>query len=107
MAEAYGAGARSVAGPGSRNFLSTRRAIMTRDEMIDMLIPVFVDLGDTLTSARRRLWKMSTSALRRELILRELAEYDDPDWYEDEEADLDPRDSYSVPGWSGMPVYLD
>jgi hypothetical protein len=75
--------------------------------MIDMLIPVLVDSGDTLTSARRRLWKMSTSALNRELLLRELAQYDDSVWCEDEEADPDPRDSYSVSGGSCTPVYLD
>jgi hypothetical protein len=75
--------------------------------MIEMLIPILVDSGDTLTSARRRLWKMRTSALKRELLLRELAEYDDPVWYEDEDLDPGPRDSYSIPGWACTPVYLD
>ena len=51
---------------------------MTRDEMIDILIPVMVNCGESPASARRRLWRMSTSALEREMLLRGIAEYEDP-----------------------------
>lgn len=79
---------------------------MTREEMIEMLIPVLMNSGETLVSARRRLWRMSTSALERELLLRELAAYDDPVPDEEDAAD-DNLSSCSLLGWPCAPVYLD
>jgi hypothetical protein len=79
---------------------------MTREEMIELLIPVLVSSGESLVTARRRLWRMSTSALERELLLRELAEYNDPPPDDDVNSD-DGASPYSALGWSCAPVYLD
>lgn len=80
---------------------------MTRDEIIDVLLPEFVHCGMTLATARRRLWAMSRRALERELLLRGLAEYDDSAQFDEDE---DAEALVPVPaalGWSCAPVYLD
>jgi hypothetical protein len=80
---------------------------MTRDEMIDMLLPYLVQAGMTLATARRRLWGMSRLALEREVLLRGLVDYDDTAQFdEDEDADV-VAPGPAVLGWSCAPVYLD
>ena len=80
---------------------------MTREEIIEILIPAYVNSGDTLTTARRRLWRMSTKTLQRELLLRGLAEYDEPAPLEEEEGDDCRAHAYSELGLQCAPVYAD
>lgn len=81
---------------------------MTRDEMIDTLIPELVRCGLTMATARRRLWGMSRRTLERELLLRGLAEYDDSaQWQEDCEDEESTTPVPAVLGWSCAPVYVD
>lgn len=63
---------------------------MTRDEMIDTLIPVLVNCGESPTNARRRLWRMSTSALE-----------------EPGEAYDDDCSGYALLRWPQAPLYPD
>jgi hypothetical protein len=81
---------------------------MKRDEMIETLLPAIVNSGETLTSARRRLWRMSDGALEREMLMRGLVDYDDPA-PNDEEDDgaQDDCGGYAALGWSQAPVYQD
>jgi hypothetical protein len=81
--------------------------IMTREEIIETLVPAYVNFGDTLTTARRRLWRMSTKTLQRELLLRGLADYDDPAPLDDEECDDGRAHTYSELGLQCAPVYAD
>ena len=80
---------------------------MNRNEMIEALMPAVAERGEALAPARRRLWRMSAPALRRELLMRGLVEYDDPlDSLEDEQIDeqyADPRALLGV----AVPVYVD
>lgn len=80
---------------------------MTRDEMIDMLIPVLVTNGESPSGARRRLWRMSTSALEREMLLRGIVEYDDPALEESGEAYDDDCSGYGPLHWLQAPLYTD
>lgn len=81
---------------------------MTRDEMMEALIPAFVNSGETLAGARRRLWRMSASTLEREMLLRGLADYDDPAPLDDEgDAGDDYCDRHTMPVWREAPLYLD
>lgn len=64
--------------------------LMNRAEMIEALIPVVVQSGQGLVAARQRLWRMSTAALHRELLLHGLLEYEDPPLVDDED-DIDQR----------------
>lgn len=80
---------------------------MTRDEMIDTLIPVLVNCGESPTNARRRLWRMSTSALEREMLLRGIVEYDDPAPEEPGEAYDDDCSGYALLRWPQAPLYPD
>ena len=80
---------------------------MTRDKIIDVLLPEFVRCGMTMATAQRRLWSMNQRTLERELLLRGLADYDDP-----EQIDEDEDSEALVPlpaalGWFCAPVYLD
>ena len=81
---------------------------MTREEMIETLLPALVSSGEALTSARRRLWRMQTSALERELLMRGLVDYDDPVPLDDEEYSVEgERGGYAALGWSEAPLYQD
>ena len=80
---------------------------MTRDEMIDTLIPVLVNCGETPTCARRRLWRMSPGALERELLLRGIVDYDDPLPGDEGEEGDDDCGGYSVLRWAQAPLYSD
>ena len=81
---------------------------MTRDEMIETLIPAIVNGGEALASARRRLWRMTTAALEREMLMRGLADYDDPAVIDDDEYDgEDNRGGYAALGWAQAPLYQD
>lgn len=81
---------------------------MTRDEMIETLIPTMVNCGATLASARRRLWRMTTSALQREVLMRGLADYDDPGPTDEDDYDgADESEGYAALGWSEAPLYQD
>jgi hypothetical protein len=81
---------------------------MNRDEMIEMLLPAYVDAGKLLVDARRQLWRMSTRALKRELLLRGLQDYEEPAILEDDEADEgDWSKACSALGWSGAPLHAD
>lgn len=81
---------------------------MTRDEMIETLIPAMVNSGATLASARRRLWRMTTSALQREVLMRGLADYDDPGPIDEDDYDgADESKGYAALGWSEAPLYQD
>ena len=80
---------------------------MTRDEMIDLLLPEFVQSGMTMATARRRLWAMSRRALEREVLQRGLAEYDDSAQFDDEEEPETIGPVRAVLGWSCAPVYID
>jgi len=79
---------------------------MKRDEMIDALLQHVNLTGEALSPARRRLWRMSTPELRRELLLRGLTEYDDPPPEEDD-ASEDLPSAYALLGWPNGPVYVD
>jgi len=50
---------------------------MNRSEMVEALNPEMVQTGQALVPARRRLVRMTTTALKRELLLRGLVEYAD------------------------------
>ena len=81
---------------------------MSRDEMIEMLLPAYVDAGRLLVDARRQLWRMSLRALQRELLLRGLQDYDEPALPEDEEAGEDDwTKACSALGWSCAPLHAD
>ena len=80
---------------------------MNRDEMIEMLIPAYVDSGKSLADARRQLWRMNSKALQRELLLRGLQDYDEPAPVEDEDADDDPGSPYLALGWPGTTALAD
>jgi hypothetical protein len=81
---------------------------MTRDEMIDVLVPELVHCGFAMATARRRLWGMSRRALERELLLRGLVEYDDTAQLEEDCDDPEATDPIpAVLGWSCSPVYAD
>lgn len=80
---------------------------MTREEIIEVLLPAHVNSGDSLATARRRLWRMSTKALQRELLLRGLAEYDDPAPLDEEEGCDSRAHTYSELGLQCAPVYAD
>jgi hypothetical protein len=80
---------------------------MTRDEMIDLLLPELVQSGSTMASARRRLWGMSRRALERELLLRGLTEYDDSAQYDEDQESEDSVPLPSALGWACAPVYLE
>ena len=80
---------------------------MTRDEMIDILIPVMVNCGESPASARRRLWRMSTSALEREMLLRGIAEYDDPLPEEPGEIGDEDFTGCAMLRWPQAPLYPD
>ena len=81
---------------------------MTRDEMIETLIPAMLNSGATLTSARRRLWRMTTSALQREVLMRGLADYDDPAPIDEEQyGGADDGGGYAALGWPEAPLYQD
>ena len=80
---------------------------MTRDEMIDILIPVMVNCGESPASARRRLWRMSTSALEREMLLRGIAEYDDPLPEEPGEIGDEDFSACAMLRWPQAPLYPD
>jgi hypothetical protein len=80
---------------------------MTREEMIEALIPAYVNSGDTLATARRHLWLMSTKGLKRELLLRGLADYDDPAPLEEDEGDDGLAHAYSELGLQCAPAYAD
>ena len=62
---------------------------MTRDDMVQVLIPALVNAGMGMTAAKRRLWGMGTRALQRELLLRGLTEYEDPPQVDEDEVDAD------------------
>ena len=80
---------------------------MNRNEMIDALLQAFVQAGAPPSPARRRLWRMSTRALQRELLMRGLLEYEEPP-VEEDEADLDELPAaYSLLGRTSGPVYVD
>jgi hypothetical protein len=79
---------------------------MNRDQMIDALLQQVVVSGEAPAPARRRLWRMSAPALRRELLLRGLMEYDDPP-PEDEEGGDEVPSAYALLGWANGPVYVD
>jgi len=80
---------------------------MNRNEMIDALLQAFVQAGEPPSPARRRLWRMSTAALHRELLMRGLMEYEESP-FEEDEADRDELPAaYSLLGWTGGPVYVD
>ena len=81
--------------------------IMTREEIIEILVPACVNSGDTLTTARRRLWRMSMKTLQRELLLRGLADYDDPAPLDEEECDDCRAHTYSELGVQCVPIYAD
>ena len=80
---------------------------MTREEIIEVLVPAFVNSGDTLATARRRLWRMSPAALERELLLRGIVEYDDPLPGDEGEEGDDDCGGYSVLRWAQAPLYPD
>jgi hypothetical protein len=81
---------------------------MTRDEMIDVLLPELVRCGFAMATARRRLWTMSRRALERELLLRGLVDYEEaPQWEEDCEEQESTGSIPAALGWSGSPVYAD
>jgi hypothetical protein len=80
---------------------------MTRDELIDTLLPVMVNCGESPAGARRRLWRMSTSALKREMLLRGVVEYDDPPPEEPEESCEDDFSACAVLRWPQAPLYSD
>ena len=79
---------------------------MTRDQMIELLIPSLVHAGDSFVAAHRRAWRMSVKALERELLLRGLTEYDDPVVDSDDQSD-DFGPAGSLLGWREAPVYAD
>lgn len=79
---------------------------MTRDQMTDLLIPTLVQAGASFVAAHRRTWRMSTKALERELLLRGLADYDDPVAEADDQAEDFGR-AGSLLGWREAPVYAD
>ena len=79
---------------------------MNRNEMIEALLQQVVLSGEAPSPARRRLWRMSTPTLRRELLLRGLLEYEDPPLEEEDGGDEVPS-AYSLLGWSGGPAYVD
>ena len=80
---------------------------MNRDEMIEILIPAYVDMGKSLADARRQLFRMSAKAMQRELLLRGLQDYDEPSPVEDDEPDDDPGSPTLALGWSDTPLYAD
>jgi hypothetical protein len=81
---------------------------MNRNEMIEALIPAMTQAGEALAPARRRLWRMSTAALCRELLLRGVVEYEEPLPSDDaDDADSDSFAPGSLLGWTGGPVYND
>ncbi len=79
---------------------------MKRNEMIDALLQHVVLAGEAPSLARRRLWRMSTPGLRRELLLHGLAEYDDPA-PEDEDGIDEVPSAYALLGWTSGPAYVD
>ena len=81
---------------------------MTREEIIEMLLPAWLDAGEAPVAARRRLWRMSSRALQQELLMRGLIDYRDPDPDEDahDESDAD-AGGYAGLRWSFAPRYLD
>jgi hypothetical protein len=81
---------------------------MTREEMIETLLPALANSGVALVSARRRLWRMPTRALERELLMRGLVAYDDPVAIDDEEYGAEgDGGAYATLGWSQAPLYQD
>lgn len=80
---------------------------MKREEMIEVLVPAYVDSGKSLADARRQLWRMSTRTLQRELLLRGLQEYDEPAPIDEDDAGDDAAARYSALGWSCAPQYAD
>ena len=80
---------------------------MTRDEMIEMLLPAWLAAGEAPVAARRRLWRMSERALQQELLMRGLIEYRDPDPEEDAQDDADDLGGYAGLRWAFAPRYLD
>ncbi|MCC6532857.1 MAG: hypothetical protein IT531_09930 [Burkholderiales bacterium] len=80
---------------------------MSRNEMIDALMPATTH-AETPSRARRRLWKLTTAALRREMLMHGLIEYDDP---LEADADLeDAADAFSARlllGTPALPAFLD
>ena len=79
---------------------------MTREQMIDLLVPVLVGLGESPVASRRRLWRTKAAALQREMLLRGLVEYDEPALEEEAEND-EPLPSWPALGWQSAPVYSD
>ncbi len=81
---------------------------MTREQMIETLIPAMTSCGQTLASARRRLWRMTSATLEREMLMRGLADYDDPAPADEDEYDGEPAcGGYAALGWSEAPLYQD
>ncbi len=64
---------------------------MSKTEMIAALSNAFSGHPAALEARRRRLQRMTAAALRREMLLRGLAEYDEP------EDDEDCGSDYTVP----------
>ncbi|MGH8664772.1 MAG: hypothetical protein ACREUX_10945, partial [Burkholderiales bacterium] len=58
-------------------------------------------------SARRRLWRMTTGALEREMLMRGLADYDDPVPIDEEGYDGEDNGGYAALAWSQAPLYQD
>jgi hypothetical protein len=81
---------------------------MNRDQMIELLLPAYVDAGKLLADARRQLWRMSTRALQRELLLRGLQDYEEPAIAEEDEADEgDWSRACSALGWPFASLHAD
>jgi hypothetical protein len=80
---------------------------MNREEMIEVLIPAYVDSGKSLADARRQLWRMNPRTLQRELLLRGLQDYDEPAPIEEDDVGDDAAARYSALGCSNAPIYAD
>lgn len=81
---------------------------MNRNEMIDVLMPAIAQCGEALAPARRRLWRMSTSALHRELLMRGLLDYEDPPEIDEcEDCAEQYQSARTLFGLDPVPVYAD
>lgn len=80
---------------------------MTREQMIETLLPALASSGEALASARRRLWRTPTSALERELLMRGLIAYDDPVPVENEDYAAESDCGGYALGWAQAPLYQD
>lgn len=80
---------------------------MNRTEMITRLLNAFKGSASALGARRRRLQGMTLAGLKRELLIRGLAEYDEPEGCGEEEDGRDELVPLALLGITRGPLHAD